>query len=48
VLDVSQVIAAEEAKIGIKLQIKQMPVVPWQGLTSGPQAKRPPRQPTRR
>jgi peptide/nickel transport system substrate-binding protein len=39
-LDVSQVIAAEEAKIGIKLQIKQMPVVPWQGLTSGPQAKR--------
>ena len=39
-LDVSQVIAAEEAKIGIKLQIKEMPVVPWQDLTSGPDAKR--------
>jgi peptide/nickel transport system substrate-binding protein len=39
-LDVSQVIAAEEARIGIKLQIKEMPVVPWQDLTSGPDAKR--------
>jgi len=38
--DVNQVIAAELAKIGIKLQLKSMPVTPWQGVESGPAAQR--------
>jgi peptide/nickel transport system substrate-binding protein len=40
VLDVNQVIAAELAKIGIKLQIKSMALTPWQGVESGPATKR--------
>lgn len=39
-LDVIQVIATELAKVGIKLQIKAMPVTPWQAVQSGPAAKR--------
>ena len=38
--DVNQVIAAELARIGIKIQLKAMAVTPWQGVQSGPAAKR--------
>jgi peptide/nickel transport system substrate-binding protein len=38
--DVFQVIAAELAKIGIRMQIKDMEVTAWQALETGPAAKR--------
>jgi peptide/nickel transport system substrate-binding protein len=38
--NISQVIAAELAKIGIKLQIKYLDVIAWQGLQTGPDTKR--------
>jgi peptide/nickel transport system substrate-binding protein len=38
--DVDQVIAAELAKIGIKLQLKELNVTAWQGIENGPAAKR--------
>jgi peptide/nickel transport system substrate-binding protein len=38
--DVDQVIAAELAKIGIKLQLKELNVTVWQGIENGPAAKR--------
>ncbi len=38
--DVDQVIAAELAKIGIKLELKELNVTVWQGIENGPAAKR--------
>jgi peptide/nickel transport system substrate-binding protein len=38
--DVVQVIAAELARIGIKLQLKELNVTVWQGIENGPAAKR--------
>jgi peptide/nickel transport system substrate-binding protein len=39
-VNISQVITAELQKIGIKLQVKFLPVVQWQTLETGPDAKR--------
>jgi peptide/nickel transport system substrate-binding protein len=39
-VNVGQVIAAELAKIGIKVQVKTLPVVPWQTMETGPAGKR--------
>lgn len=38
--NISQVIESELAKIGIKLHVKYLPVVAWQALQTGPDAKR--------
>src|ERR1700722_17786718 len=38
--DITQVVAAELAKIGIKLQLKEMQVTAWQSVENGPAAGR--------
>src|ERR1700730_14443932 len=38
--NIDQVIAAELAKIGIRLQLKEVPVTAWQAVENGPTAKR--------